>query len=924
MEGVLIAVEGGVVYANSAAARMLGSEQVANLGNKPVRDLFAPADQDSASAYFEAAVAEKAQSGVLQMVNLLDGALFEVELTAAKIRWEGKPAVQITFHDSARVKCPGSASPVEMRLRALLDATADITFRVSANGSEPLELNGRIPTPAQRAAGQTRWIEDHVHPDDWGPLRQAVLAALDTESPLKLEHRMRRGSGPWRWALTRVIPICDEKRNLLEWFGTVTDITDHKHAQETLLAASSVDRFRATLADALRSFTDAGDLQAAAGQMLCAELGADRVCYADVSDTGEVGAGAEGEYRSGATGAYPGGIDPTILLNCLAGRSTVVQDVLADASLSPAQRKKWSDLGIRAQVTVPWHKEERLMGLMTVYQLSPRNWTDSEVLLMEETAERIGAAIGRARSESLLRRSEERYRGLFNAMADAFCVIEVLLDEPDGILDFQFLEVNWSFEQHTGISNPIGRRMREIAPAFEQYWFDVFAEVARTGKPCRFERATAALEDKWFDVYAFRVGRPEERKVAIIFDDISERRKMERVQAELLEREHAARRLAEAATRAKDDFLAMLSHELRTPLNPVLMVASDAAADESLQQDIRAQFATIRRNVELEARLIDDLLDVTRITRGKMVLEMQVVDAHGVLAEALRTVKPDIEAKEIQLNLDLSAGQTRMLADPVRLQQVLWNILRNAAKFTPVGGRVWVRTFDDHATNSIVVQVVDNGIGMERKDLSLAFEPFVQGRHANETAAHQFGGLGLGLSISKRLAEMHQGTVEAESEGVGYGSTFTVTLPVFKSTAEQARAQGGVRTAINQPRPQGLRILVVEDHEPTRDSLRLLLQRRTHRVWVAGTVADGKQALTEQAFDVLLSDLGLPDGDGHQLAEFLRDMQPKAVAIALSGYGRDDDLARSTEAGFRGHLVKPIAIEKLDDAICDALRTGTD
>ncbi len=923
VHGVVVVAKGQIMWMNAAAASLFGSEQQSQLVGGEWLSTVQPECHDHAIDAISAALTGAPALTRQIAVSRVDGVILTVESAVSRITWNLAPAVEITLRDTAgSLHTETSLRAFESRFRALVDATSDFTFRLNADFTHLLEFDGRVLSGADQTISEQKWLERYIHPDDHGSVKETVRSAVTNGRTVQLEHRIARFEGGWRWVVSRAIPVCDERGAVLEWLGAVTDITEQKRAQEVALAAESRNRFRAALSDTLKTYTDPAEVQAEAGRIIREHLNVDRVCYTDVSYTGAV---SSGQSSSREEGAYLGGVDAAILQRCLKGEPTVVSDVLADPHLSAAQRKRWSNLGIRAQVTVPWHKEERLLGLMTVYHLSPRVWSEKEVSLMKEAVERIGAAVGRARSEALLRASEERYRGLFNAMDDAFCVVEVLFNEPDGRLDYRFVEANASFQRHTGIHEPLARTMRSIAPNHEEHWYEIYAEVARTGQPRRFEQSAAALGGKWFDAYAFRVGRPEEHKVAIIFDDITQRRAMEQLQVDLLEREHAARHAAEAAAQAKDDFLAMLSHELRTPLNPVLMLASESAVDPTITEDLRSQFACIRRNVELEARLIDDLLDVTRITRGKMVLEMQATDLHTILNEAIRTVTPDIQDKDIRFSVNVAASHTSILADPVRLQQVLWNILRNAVKFTPVGGSVSVRTFDLAPSGTVAVEVIDSGIGMTPDEIGSAFEPFVQGRHVNNRAAHQFGGLGLGLAISKKLAEMHQGSIAAASGGIGHGCTFTLELPILKDSwpAVPSPNASAPQRSESEIRRQGLRILVVEDHEPTRSSLKTLLERRAHHVRVAGTFADGKAALTQQSFDILLSDLGLPDGDGNQLAACLRELQPRAVAIALSGYGQDHDLTRSADAGFRGHLVKPIAMEKLDSAIAEALRQGT-
>ncbi|HEY3760589.1 MAG TPA: ATP-binding protein [Verrucomicrobiae bacterium] len=377
-----------------------------------------------------------------------------------------------------------------------------------------------------------------------------------------------------------------------------------------------------------------------------------------------------------------------------------------------------------------------------------------------------------------------------------------------------------------------------------------------------------------------------------------------------------------AASRAKDDFLAALSHELRTPLNPVLLIASDAAANQELPARTRVDFEMIRRNVELEARLIDDLLDLTRITRGKLTLEQQSVDAHDVLREAVSTVSADAEKKQIQFEFALHAKKCVVKGDPVRLQQIFWNVIKNAVKFTPEHGRITVKSFADDSM--VTVKITDTGIGIKPDELARVFNAFSQGDHANGGGSHRFGGLGLGLAISRMLVEMHHGSIRAESAGPGLGATFTVELPLTQSPAPAAQTAKTLPSPVVAPAPAPARllsILLVEDHDPTREALSKLLRHRHYHVDSAASLAEARTLINERKgkFDVLVSDIGLPDGNGYDLMKEIRRNTPGIRGIALTGYGMEQDLEHSMNAGYAVHLTKPVTMESLDRALKELL-----
>jgi CheY-like chemotaxis protein len=370
-------------------------------------------------------------------------------------------------------------------------------------------------------------------------------------------------------------------------------------------------------------------------------------------------------------------------------------------------------------------------------------------------------------------------------------------------------------------------------------------------------------------------------------------------------------REAERANSAKDQFLAVLSHELRTPLTPVMLAASILENDRSLPAEVREDLQTIRRNVELEARLIDDLLDLTRITRGKLQLDLHVVDIHELIRRAIDICCRD---SRVKLDVKLEAAEHFIHADPARIQQVFWNLLNNALKFTPDDGSVSVRS--SNSGGEVVVEVSDTGAGIEPELMPRLFAAFAQGERP--MAGTGGGGLGLGLAISKALVSAHRGSIDANSDGRGRGATFVVRLPT--TAAPQQPKSGSPELETSAQARSGLRILLVEDHHSSLMMLCRLLEAMGHRVTPASTVASALRALEADSFDLLVSDLGLPDGVGYDL---MQEAKAKYAlrGIALSGYGMDSDVQRSLEAGFLEHITKPIDMDTLRAAIARAVGT---
>jgi PAS domain S-box-containing protein len=382
-----------------------------------------------------------------------------------------------------------------------------------------------------------------------------------------------------------------------------------------------------------------------------------------------------------------------------------------------------------------------------------------------------------------------------------------------------------------------------------------------------------------------------------------------------------AKTQAEEANRAKDQFLAMLSHELRTPLTPVLMSIAAMRREAGISDTIRSDLEMLQRNVELEALLIDDLLDLTRIAHGKFELHQDAIDVHASLEHALGISSPDLNQKHLHLCKRFEAAEHHSWADSARLQQVFWNLIKNAVKFTPAGGHLDISTRNDEH-HHIIIEFADTGIGIEPEVQPRIFDAFEQGGRSVTT---RYGGLGLGLAISKRVIDLHGGTIGVRSEGINKGATFVIALNAMETSLLEGPAylldlDVGVST------PAAL--LLVEDHEDTARIMRRILEGAGYAVGHAPTVAAAREIASKSKFDLVVSDVGLPDGTGLELMQHL-SQQYGLTGIALSGFGTDEDVAASKAAGFAEHLIKPVEWERLRDAIARVLsqridKTGAD
>jgi signal transduction histidine kinase/CheY-like chemotaxis protein len=403
--------------------------------------------------------------------------------------------------------------------------------------------------------------------------------------------------------------------------------------------------------------------------------------------------------------------------------------------------------------------------------------------------------------------------------------------------------------------------------------------------------------------------------------DISEQERHEQERETLLASERAARAEAERAGRAKDEFVATLSHELRTPLNAILGWASLLRNDPGNTEDLAKGMEVIERNARHQSQLISELLDISRITAGKIRLEVQRVDLPRVVESALEAVKPAAEGKGVRLERIIEPVDRVVMGDPGRLQQIIWNLLTNAIKFTPRGGAV--RVVVSRVGSSVKIVVNDNGQGIEPELLPHLFERY---RQADSSSTRRYGGLGLGLAIARNLTELHGGEIFAHSDGPGTGSTFTVLLPV--------RAVDPPEEEVVEPHPQSpsamdvspdskslesISILIVEDEHDAREIIGRVLEDQGATVRAAGSGAEALELLKTFEPDLLISDIGMPDMDGYTLIRRIRNDGDHSgrnlPAIALTAFARSEDRTRALLAGFQAHISKPVEPAELVAAV---------
>ena len=493
---------------------------------------------------------------------------------------------------------------------------------------------------------------------------------------------------------------------------------------------------------------------------------------------------------------------------------------------------------------------------------------------------------------------------------------KILANMPSGIafvdpISRRFLQANEAFMQMAQRFGevPAGCDISEasydnvkIAPP------EAIEKVLSFGTP--FQLIEAALKDKagmthFVNVHLLRLQGPQQTVQGVLY---------------LLEdktRDVTLRQELIGANAAKDQFLALLSHELRNPLSPVIAMVGELEASVPDSPSVREALEVIPRYVELEARLIDDLLDVTRIAKGKLQLSFEIIFVHQILHRAYEICREEIAAKDLQVEFRLRASHTHVEGDPARLQQVFWNLIKNSVKFTPEKGRIILETVNP-ALEEIEIRITDNGIGIEPEKISKIFNAFEQGQ---TSITRRFGGLGLGLAISKALIDAHGGKIRVESPGKDRGSTFSLTLKTVPAPAAagDGAEEGPSATREAEPRtPMLRRVLVVDDHQDTCTGMKMMLERRGYEITVAYSAEQAVQKTHNQDFDLLISDIGLPDRSGYELMRELRESKGMP-GIALTGFGSEHDISKARAAGFAEHLTKPINFERLQEAIQNLL-----
>lgn len=829
--------------------------------------------------------------------------------------------------DATLLPTPASTDHGEQRFRAMLAASGGVFYQVSADWSA-MQLLDERGLVADDHAPDRDWLRRTIPESEHATIRERIAHCSQHKVVFELEHHVYLPDRTVGWACSRVVPVLDAGGDIAEWIGCATDITERKSAEEQLHRGR--DELENRLQQRACELADTNAALRSEREFLSAVL--------EHAVDGIVACDADGTLR-------------------LFNRASRELHGLPEERLPPEQWAEHYDLyeadgttrmrkehvplfralteGVVRDVEMviaPTHQPPRLLlangraivdddgrtlgAVVVMHDLTTARLAEAE----RERAIREEAARREAEASALqLRTSDERLRlALLIAQMGTF---EIDLptgsvtvndagrhiygwpaDEP---LTFTKVQSHFHADDREAVMHQVGQALLPGGPGE----FEVEQRIVRTDGTTRWIRVRGRAMFETVD---------GERQAVLCLGaylDITEQKEAEGQREQMFARERDARTEAERAGRMKDEFLATLSHELRTPLNAILGWSQVLTRSKGVPGDITDGLRTIERNARAQAQIIEDLLDMSRIVSGKVRLDVQRVDLATLLREAVDTSKPSADAKGIRLTAVLDPLAGPVSGDPARLQQVMWNLLNNAVKFTPRGGRVQVVLERVHS--HVDVSVIDTGEGIKPEFLPYVFDRF---RQADGSTTRRHAGLGLGLSIVKQLVELHGGSVRVQSIGEGSGATFIVSLPLTvvhpdpQLTAHRRHPRAGGDPPAFPPDHgadiAGVRVLVVDDEPDARALVKRLLEDCHAIVSTAASAAEGLATLQSERPDVLLSDVGMPGSDGYQFLRQVRalteDQGGKTPALALTAYARAEDRMQAVRAGFQMHVPKPV------------------
>ncbi len=743
----------------------------------------------------------------------------------------------------------------EQHYQALATASSDIAYRMSADWSLMLPMDGRELVPStDKPLGDWAWLDQNVPRDEHPRVRQVINEAIARKALFELEHRVLRPDGSMGWTLSRAVPIVDENDVVVQWFGAASDITERKAAAEALARSEAFARSVVeSSADCVKGLSLDGHLlwMNANGQrqMEVCDFAALRGCdWGSFWDAGGIRVEAEAALasaRAGGVGRFSG-YSPTLV-----------------------GTPRWWDVTVTA-ITGLDGKVEQFLSVS-------RDVTEQRV-------------------------SQEAYRLANQRFELALKCSSVVLIQQD--LDLRY---TWIYNPALGfkVSDVVGKRDVELMERAE--------DAAVTEALKRDVMSSGVGQRQEVVVHLQGVDQHYDLLVEPLWDAAGLITGVTCAAIDITDRKRAEQVLAEQVVR-KDEFLATLAHELRNPLAPIRSGVAILRVTRN-QEQAEQTLGMIDRQLGHLVNLVDDLLDVSRVLSGKIALRTGWVVVRDVVDAAIETCRPLVDLRGHTLEVDVPAQPLAVAGDQTRLVQVVANLLTNAAKYSEPGGRIRVSV--DRDGGAAVIRVADVGIGIAAEALPTLWDMFTQVRDTLDKAQ---GGLGIGLSLVKRLVEMHGGTVAAESPGVGRGSTFTVRLPLAAATATAVLVAPMSETA-GAPPPTRRRILVVDDNRDAAESLATLLQLSGNETHTAHDGVEAVEAAASFRPSIVLLDIGLPKMDGYEAARKIRQ-QPHGegmVLVALTGWGQDEDRRKSRSAGFDGHVVKPVDLTALTKLLVELL-----
>jgi PAS domain S-box-containing protein len=758
----------------------------------------------------------------------------------------------------------------------MISAVPSLSYETDADGNNTFASDqwcAYTGMTAEETAGSG--FARAFHPDDAEAATARWFAAVRSGMPFESRHRIRAADGSYRWFLARALPGRDDEGRIVRWAGSLMDIDDLIRIEDALRESES--RFR-QLAESL--------------PQLVWTCRADGTC----------------DYISPQFVAYTGVPEAKQL-----GFDWLRQ-------IHPDDREPLFAAWNRTVATgEPFDVEYRIRRNDGVYR-----WFKTRAVALRDSGGKVVKWFGsntdiddQKQAERSLLESKERLNGIVSSAMDAI----ITVDEEQRIVLF-----NEAAERMFGCpaAEALGQPFNRFIPErFRDAHTKLVRRCGETGGASRAMRSLTALraDGTEFPIEAAisKVEVGGRKLYTLIHRDITERKQAE-TEREQLAREQIARASAEAASRSKDEFLALVSHELRSPLNAILGYTRMLRSGPANREAINNTTAVVERSAKAQLQIIEDLLDSARIITGKLRIEPGPVDLVPALEAAIDTVRSAAEAKGVTLVANFGPLPEQVLGDSTRLQQVVWNLLSNAVKFTPEGGRIELRM--EGAADIVRITVSDTGQGVDPEFLPFVFDRF---RQADPSGARRYGGLGLGLSLVKYLAELHGGTITAESEGLGRGATFTVTLPrrhpeftaaLPAVTPREARTEGAI-TLDEAFSLEGVSVLVVDDHEEARVILTQALGEYGAQVTAVSSGAEALALLSDPPAgrppDALILDIAMPDEDGYAVLEKVRALEAEQgaaadhiPAIALTAYGRSEDRLRALQAGFHMHVAKPV------------------